>query len=99
MSIFGRSYGQKISGEVLLHGKPTDVSTHIIDSDMAAELAHPVVTVGADLIVLANDPTAVPERTTSSLNSMEPSASVAVPTSGTCIVASYTRLLAARPST
>ena len=27
MSIFGRSYGQKISGEVLMHGKPIDVST------------------------------------------------------------------------
>ncbi|AJQ92379.1 multiple monosaccharide ABC transporter ATP-binding protein [Gynuella sunshinyii] len=26
MSIFGRSYGQKISGEVLLHGKPVDLS-------------------------------------------------------------------------
>lgn len=27
MSIFGRSWGQRISGEVLLHGKPLDVST------------------------------------------------------------------------
>ena len=27
MSIFGRSYGQKISGEVLMHGQPIDVST------------------------------------------------------------------------
>ncbi len=27
MSVFGRSYGQKISGEVLLKGKPADVST------------------------------------------------------------------------
>ncbi|MBT0570281.1 sugar ABC transporter ATP-binding protein [Curvibacter sp. CHRR-16] len=27
MSIFGRTYGQKISGEVLLHGKPIDTST------------------------------------------------------------------------
>ncbi|PKO75717.1 MAG: ABC transporter ATP-binding protein [Betaproteobacteria bacterium HGW-Betaproteobacteria-15] len=27
MSIFGRSWGQRISGEVLLHGKPIDVST------------------------------------------------------------------------
>ena len=27
MSVFGRSYGQKISGEVLLHGKQVDVST------------------------------------------------------------------------
>ncbi|WP_428244057.1 multiple monosaccharide ABC transporter ATP-binding protein [Gynuella sp.] len=26
MSIFGRSYGQKISGEVLLHGQPVDLS-------------------------------------------------------------------------
>lgn len=27
MSVFGRSYGQRISGEVLLHGKPVDTST------------------------------------------------------------------------
>ncbi|MDP2779740.1 multiple monosaccharide ABC transporter ATP-binding protein [Devosia sp.] len=27
MSVFGRSYGQRISGEVLLHGKKVDVST------------------------------------------------------------------------
>jgi putative multiple sugar transport system ATP-binding protein len=27
MSVFGRSYGQRISGEVLMHGKPVDVST------------------------------------------------------------------------
>ena len=27
MSIFGRSYGQNISGDVLMHGKPVDVST------------------------------------------------------------------------
>ncbi|HEV7344904.1 MAG TPA: multiple monosaccharide ABC transporter ATP-binding protein [Devosia sp.] len=27
MSVFGRSYGQRISGEVLLHGQPVDVST------------------------------------------------------------------------
>lgn len=27
MSIFGRSYGSRISGEVLIHGKPADVST------------------------------------------------------------------------
>jgi len=27
MSVFGRSYGQKISGEVLINGKPADVST------------------------------------------------------------------------
>jgi putative multiple sugar transport system ATP-binding protein len=27
MSIFGQSYGQRISGEVLIHGKPVDVST------------------------------------------------------------------------
>lgn len=27
MSIFGRSWGQRISGEVLLHGQPMDVST------------------------------------------------------------------------
>jgi putative multiple sugar transport system ATP-binding protein len=27
MSVFGRSYGRKISGQVLLHGKPADVGT------------------------------------------------------------------------
>ena len=27
MSVFGRSYGQRISGSVLMHGKPVDVST------------------------------------------------------------------------
>jgi putative multiple sugar transport system ATP-binding protein len=27
MSVFGRAYGQKISGEVRMHGKPVDVST------------------------------------------------------------------------
>lgn len=27
MSLFGRSWGRKISGEVLMHGKPVDVST------------------------------------------------------------------------
>ena len=27
MSIFGRAYGQRISGEVLMHGQPIDVST------------------------------------------------------------------------
>ena len=27
MSIFGRSYGQGISGKVFLHGKETDVSS------------------------------------------------------------------------
>jgi putative multiple sugar transport system ATP-binding protein len=27
MSVFGKSYGQRISGEVLMHGKPVDVST------------------------------------------------------------------------
>ena len=27
MSVFGRSYGQRISGEVLMHGKAVDVST------------------------------------------------------------------------
>jgi len=38
MSIFGRAYGQKISGEVLLHGKPADVST--IPKAMDAGLAY-----------------------------------------------------------
>jgi putative multiple sugar transport system ATP-binding protein len=27
MSVFGRSYGRKISGQALMHGKPVDVST------------------------------------------------------------------------
>ena len=37
MSIFGRSYGQKISGEVILDGKPADVSTigRAIDAGIA----------------------------------------------------------------
>jgi len=38
MSIFGRAYGQKISGEALLHGKPVDVST--IPKAMEAGLAY-----------------------------------------------------------
>ena len=38
MSIFGRSYGQKISGQVLLHGKEIDVST--IDRAMKAGIAY-----------------------------------------------------------
>ncbi len=38
MSIFGRSYGQKISGQVLLHGKEIDVST--IQKAMAAGIAY-----------------------------------------------------------
>jgi putative multiple sugar transport system ATP-binding protein len=38
MSIFGKSYGQHITGEVLLHGKPVDVST--IPKAMAAGLAY-----------------------------------------------------------
>ncbi|MDX3927188.1 MAG: sugar ABC transporter ATP-binding protein [Shinella sp.] len=37
MSVFGRSYGHKISGEVLIHGKPVDVSTvrRAIDQGLA----------------------------------------------------------------
>ena len=37
MSVFGRSYGQNISGEVLIDGKPADVSTitRAIDSGIA----------------------------------------------------------------
>ncbi|WP_417668267.1 multiple monosaccharide ABC transporter ATP-binding protein [Roseibium sp.] len=37
MSIFGRSYGRNISGEVLMHGQPIDVSTvdKAIDSGLA----------------------------------------------------------------
>ena len=38
MSIFGRSYGQKISGQVLLHGKEIDVST--INKAMKAGVAY-----------------------------------------------------------
>jgi putative multiple sugar transport system ATP-binding protein len=38
MSIFGRSYGQKISGQVLLHGGEIDVST--IDKAMKAGVAY-----------------------------------------------------------
>ena len=38
MSIFGRAYGQKITGEVLIHGKPADVST--IPKAMEAGLAY-----------------------------------------------------------
>ncbi len=38
MSIFGRSYGQKISGEVSLHGKKIDVST--IERAMDAGIAY-----------------------------------------------------------
>jgi putative multiple sugar transport system ATP-binding protein len=38
MSLFGRAYGQKISGEVLIHGKKADVST--IPKAKAAGLAY-----------------------------------------------------------
>ena len=38
MSVFGRAYGQKISGEVLVHGKKADVST--IPRAMDAGLAY-----------------------------------------------------------
>jgi putative multiple sugar transport system ATP-binding protein len=38
MSIFGRSYGQRIGGRVLLHGKEIDVST--IDKAMNAGIAY-----------------------------------------------------------
>ncbi len=38
MSIFGRSYGRNISGEVELHGKPIDVST--VDRAIAAGLSY-----------------------------------------------------------
>ncbi len=38
MSVFGRAYGQKISGEVFMHGTPVDVST--IPKAMAAGLAY-----------------------------------------------------------
>ncbi|MBD8891137.1 multiple monosaccharide ABC transporter ATP-binding protein [Roseibium litorale] len=38
MSLFGRSYGQNISGEAHLHGKPIDVST--VSSAIASGLAY-----------------------------------------------------------
>jgi putative multiple sugar transport system ATP-binding protein len=38
MSIFGRAYGQKVTGEVLINGKAADVST--IPKAMAAGLAY-----------------------------------------------------------
>ncbi|MCA0434643.1 MAG: sugar ABC transporter ATP-binding protein [Proteobacteria bacterium] len=38
MSLFGRSYGKRVSGEVLLHNKPVDVST--IPKAQAAGLAY-----------------------------------------------------------
>ncbi|MCT4332122.1 sugar ABC transporter ATP-binding protein [Paracoccus sp. YLB-12] len=38
MSIFGRSYGRNISGQVLMHGKPVDVST--VDRAIKAGLAY-----------------------------------------------------------
>jgi putative multiple sugar transport system ATP-binding protein len=38
MSVFGRAYGQKISGEVKVHGKPVDIST--ISKAMDAGLAY-----------------------------------------------------------
>ncbi|MFD9898685.1 multiple monosaccharide ABC transporter ATP-binding protein [Mesorhizobium sp. NPDC059025] len=38
MSVFGRSYGTKISGEVLLHGKPADTTT--VEKAVAAGLAY-----------------------------------------------------------
>jgi putative multiple sugar transport system ATP-binding protein len=38
MSLFGRAYGQKITGEVVIHGKPADVST--IPKAMDAGLAY-----------------------------------------------------------
>jgi putative multiple sugar transport system ATP-binding protein len=38
MSVFGRAYGQKISGDVFVRGKPVDVST--IPKAMAAGLAY-----------------------------------------------------------
>jgi putative multiple sugar transport system ATP-binding protein len=38
MSLFGRAYGQKVSGEVKIHGKPADVST--IPKAMRAGLAY-----------------------------------------------------------
>lgn len=38
MSVFGRSYGRNISGQVLMHGKPVDVST--VDRAINAGLAY-----------------------------------------------------------
>ncbi len=38
MSVFGRSYGTKVSGEVLLHGKPADTTT--VEKAVAAGLAY-----------------------------------------------------------
>ncbi|MCY0094945.1 multiple monosaccharide ABC transporter ATP-binding protein [Hoeflea ulvae] len=38
MSIFGKSYGRRISGEVLIDGKPVDVST--VDRSISAGLAY-----------------------------------------------------------
>jgi putative multiple sugar transport system ATP-binding protein len=38
MSLFGRSYGKRISGDVMMHGKPVDVST--IPKAMNAGLAY-----------------------------------------------------------
>nr|WP_111298174.1 multiple monosaccharide ABC transporter ATP-binding protein [Paracoccus saliphilus] len=38
MSIFGRSYGRDISGQVLMHGRPVDVST--VDRAIKAGLAY-----------------------------------------------------------
>jgi putative multiple sugar transport system ATP-binding protein len=38
MSVFGRSYGQKISGKVQMHGKPVDVSS--ISKAMDAGIAY-----------------------------------------------------------
>ena len=38
MSVFGRSYGAKVSGEVLLHGKPADTTT--VEKAVAAGLAY-----------------------------------------------------------
>ena len=38
MSIFGRAYGKRITGDVLMHGKPVDVST--IEKAMNAGLAY-----------------------------------------------------------
>src|SRR3569833_3336169 len=38
MSVFGRSYGQKISCQALMHGKPVDVST--INKAMDAGIAY-----------------------------------------------------------
>src|SRR5215475_9051331 len=38
MSVFGRSYGQKISGQAMMHGKPVDVSS--INKAMDAGIAY-----------------------------------------------------------